>query len=170
MTVSGGEPLVQKNFTSALVREAKSSGINVILDTNGYWNWEDIEGLLPYVDGLRYDIKIMDCSTHEFYTGVGNEIILDNLKRLSRSEKDVVVVVPLINKINDANESIELLISFIKTLHRLPKVQILPYHHLYASKSNKLGRSDMLFSAPNDEDVIRIKAMLRSEGMGDSHE
>ena len=162
VTISGGEPLDQKEFTFGLLCGAKSLGINTILDTNGYWNWKDIEKMLPYIDSFRYDLKIMDPKTHKLHTGVDNKVILENLKKLGRIGKDIVIVIPLIEKINDSDENIKSSISFIKTLPKVPKVQILPYHSLYTSKMKKLEVNYRLFSTPKDEVIKKVKEMLVS--------
>jgi pyruvate formate lyase activating enzyme len=165
MTISGGEPLVQKEFTFGLLWGAKSSGIHTILDTNGYWNWKDIEKMLPYIDRFHYDLKIMDDNTHKRYTGVSHSVIVENLKKLSRVGKDVVVAIPLIKGINDSDGNIKAFISFMKALPKAPKVHILPYHSLYISKTRKLGRRCELFSTPSEAVIERVKTMLLSEGI-----
>ena len=165
ITISGGEPLVQKEFTFGLLYGAKSLGINTIIDTNGYWNWKSIEKILPYIDSFRYDLKIMDPETHKLHTGADNKVILENLKKLSKIRKEIVIVVPLIQKINDSDENIKSLISFLKTLPKVPEVQILPYHSLYTSKMKKLGVDYRLFSAPKDEVVKKVKEMLVAAGI-----
>lgn len=162
ITISGGEPLVQKEFTFYLLYGAKSLGINTILDTNGYWDWKEIEKLLPYIDSFRYDLKIMDNNTHKLYTGINNTVILKNLKKLSVIGKDIVIAIPLIEKINDSGDSIKSFISFIKALPKVPKVQILPYHSLYISKMKKMGKSKKLFSTPRDKAIEKVKEMLVS--------
>lgn len=161
ITISGGEPLIQKKFTLDLLCGAKSSGINTILDTNGNWNWDDVEEMLPCIDGFRYDLKTMDCDIHKFYTGVSNKLILENLKRLSKTEKDIVVTIPLIKGINDSDEDIKSTVSFLKTLSKVPKVEVLSYHSLYTSKSKKLGKSCRLFSTT--EDIEKAKGILTLE-------
>ena len=163
ITISGGEPLTQKEFTFGLLYGAKSLGINTILDTNGCWNWDDVEKMLPYIDGFRYDLKIMDCTTHKLYTGVSNNLILENLKKLSDIEKEIIVVIPLIKEINSLVDNIELTALFLKSLSRVPKVQILPYHSLYTSKLNKLEKNYRLFSAPKDKDIEKVKEILKSQ-------
>jgi len=163
ITISGGEPLVQKEFTLGLLYGAKSLGINTILDTNGYWNWNDVEKMLPYIDSFRYDLKIMNCNTHKLYTGVSNKLILKNLKKLSEIEKDIVIIIPLIKEINNSDENIKSTVLFLKSLSKIPKVQILPYHSLYTSKSKKLGKSYRLFST--QVDLEKVKGILTSEGI-----
>lgn len=163
ITISGGEPLVQKEFTLGLLYGAKSLGINTILDTNGYWNWNYVEKMLPYIDSFRYDLKIMNCNTHKLYTGVSNKLILKNLKKLSEIEKDIVIIIPLIKEINNSDENIKSTVLFLKSLSKIPKVQILPYHSLYTSKSKKLGKSYRLFST--QVVLEKVKGILTSEGI-----
>lgn len=165
VTISGGEPLVQKEFTFGLLRGAESAGINTVLDTNGYWDWQDIEKMLPYIDSFHYDLKIMDSARHKFYTGVGNEIILENLQKLSGIGKDLVVVMPLIEEINGSEDNISAFVAFIKALPQVPKVQILPYHSLYLTKTKKLGRNCELFANSGAELIEKVKKMLVSEGI-----
>jgi len=165
ITISGGEPLVQKNFTFGLLREAKSLGINTILDTNGNWGWDDIEKMLPYIDGFRYDLKTMDPNAHKHYTGVDNNLILENLKNLSETNKEIVVTIPLIQGINDSSESVKSIIVFLKSLSKIPMVQILAYHSLYISKSKKLGKEYEIFSPPEDENIERIKGNFKKQGI-----
>lgn len=165
MTISGGEPLVQKEFTLGLLCGAKSLGINTIVDTNGYWDWKDVEKMLPCIDSFRYDLKIMNCSTHKLYTGVNNKLILENIKKLSEFNKDIVVVIPLIKEISNTVENIKSTVLFLKTLSKVPKVQILPYHSLYISKSKKLRKNYRKFLTPEKQNIKKVKEILRSEGI-----
>jgi pyruvate formate lyase activating enzyme len=163
VTISGGEPLVQKDFTYGLLYEAKSSGINTIVDTNGKWKWKDIIAMLPFIDGFRYDLKMMDSKLHNLYTGVDNRLILENLKKLAENEKQITIAIPLIKDINDSEDNIKSTILFLKTLKKIPKVQILPYHSLYKSKSEKLGKSYTKFAAPAN--IEKIKTAFKEEGI-----
>jgi pyruvate formate lyase activating enzyme len=165
MTISGGEPLVQKKFTLGLLVGAKLSGINTIIDTNGHGNWDDIKEILPYTDGFRYDLKIMNNDIHKLYTGVGNKLILENLGKLSRTNKDIVITIPLIKDINDSVENIGAIVIFLKSLKKVPKVQILPCHSLHVSKLKKLERSFTLFSTPGCKDIEKIIKIFTSEGI-----
>ena len=63
------------------------------------------------------------------------------------------------------DENIKSTVLFLKSLSKIPKVHILPYHSLYASKLKKLGRSYKLFSAPKDNDIKKVKEILTSEGI-----
>lgn len=164
ITISGGEPLCQVNFTRTLLQAAKSSGINTILDTNGNWDWKEIKDLLPHIDGFRYDLKHMDSSAHKELTGVSrNDRILENLKRLSEDNLKVVVVLPLISSINDSDENVTSTIKFIKTLPESLPVNILPYHGFYISKLKQLAKKYRKFRSPSEERIEKIKSMFQKE-------
>jgi len=163
VTISGGEPLVQKDFTCGLLFEAKSSGINTIVDTNGNWKWKDITIMLPFIDGFRYDLKMMDSKLHKLYTGVDNKLILENLKKLAETEKRITIAIPLIKDVNDSIDNIKSTILFLKTLKRIPNVHILPYHSIYISKSEKLGKIYTKFAAPKN--IEKIKSLFKEDGI-----
>ncbi len=83
VTVGGGEATFQPAFTRQLLKSCQEAGIHTALETCGYTSWEKFSGIIKHVDLLLFDIKNMDTKRHMKYTGVGNEIILDNAKRAS---------------------------------------------------------------------------------------
>lgn len=165
ITISGGEPLCQVNFTSALLQAVKSSGINTILDTNGNWDWKEIEDLLPCIDSFRYDLKHMDSFRHKEFTGVSNDRILENLIRLSENNQKVVIVLPLISGINDSDKNITSTIKFIKELPTPPPINILPYHDFYLSKSKQLDKKYRKFRNSSQARIEKIKNRFQVEGI-----
>ena len=82
LRITGGEPLLQADFTLALLRAAKENGISTAIETSGYGDFEAIEKIAEYTDLFLWDFKESDEKLHKEYTGVSNEKILDNLKRL----------------------------------------------------------------------------------------
>jgi len=83
VTCSGGEPLLQHGFLAGFLRKCREKKINTCIDTALNVEWEYIEELLEYTDMFLVDIKAMDTKLHRRLTGVGNERILYNLKKLS---------------------------------------------------------------------------------------
>lgn len=165
MTISGGEALCQVNFAHALLQSAKNRGVNTILDTNGNWDWEEIEDLFPCVDSFRYDLKHMDPSRHKEFTGVSNHRILENLRELSENNQKMVIVLPLIRGINDSDENISSTIKFIKALPTAPPINILSYHDFYVSKSGQLDRKYVKFKSPSQARIDKIENIFQVEGM-----
>jgi len=165
VTISGGEPLMQKEFTFGLLYEAKNLEINTVLDTNGYWKWSDIKDMLPYIDIFRYDLKIMDNVQHKVYTNKYNKIVLENLVKLSTMDKNIVIVIPFIRGINDSNKNIDSMIMFLRSLPNIPKIKLIPYHTLYSSKLKKLNKEYELFPMSKQNDIERIKNIFSSKGI-----
>lgn len=82
VTISGGEPLLQWRFVRDLLRACKQRHLHTALDTSGYARWPALQSVLEYVDLVLYDIKHMDLQLHKKKTGVGNSLILANLRRI----------------------------------------------------------------------------------------
>ncbi len=141
MTVSGGDPTMQPEFTSSLLHGAKAQGIHTAMETAGHTTWQVLEKLLPDLDMILFDIKQMDSVKHREYTGQGNELIHDNLRRLCAREQTVEVVVrtPVIPGHNDQKENFLALADFLHTLERVPRVEVLPYNPLAGSKHPRIG-------------------------------
>jgi pyruvate formate lyase activating enzyme len=140
MTVTGGEPTSQPEFVTELLKEGKKKGLHICLDTSGYCPWVVLEGMLPYVDIFLYDLKHLDPVEHQRMTGVTNEVILENLKKLSLTGKDIRIRIPVIPEYNDSYEHIEKVAEFLKKLPRpVQGVDLLPYHNWCQEKYRWLG-------------------------------
>ncbi|MBM6901297.1 radical SAM protein, partial [Gemmiger formicilis] len=79
----GGDPLVQSDFVAALFRACKAEGFHTCCESTFHAPWAQVEKILPYTDLWISDIKQMDSALHRQYTGVGNELILENLQKLA---------------------------------------------------------------------------------------
>jgi pyruvate formate lyase activating enzyme len=140
MTVSGGEPLLQPAFTLALLRAAKKEGIHTALDTAGDVPHGVFQDMAPGVDLWLFDCKCMDSAPHRQATGVGNERILENLRRLGQGKAPVWLRVPVIPGFNDTEENMLALRGFLAGLPAVQRLDLLPYHSLGAGKNASLGR------------------------------
>ena len=96
VTFSGGEPLSQPEFLSALADELGARGFRTALDTSGFAPWEVLGRIARKVDLVLYDLKLMDDAAHREHTGVSNRIILENLRRLSTLGRAIRVRIPLV--------------------------------------------------------------------------
>ncbi|HID55249.1 TPA: glycyl-radical enzyme activating protein [Candidatus Poribacteria bacterium] len=141
MTLSGGEPLAQPQFSLALLQAAKSEGIHTALDTSGFAPWETFEELLPFTDLILYDLKHMDERRHVELTGVSNGRILENLRRLDNAGKRIWVRIPLVPGYNDEDSNYHALGRFLSGLENVEQIHILRYHKLAESKYENIGRS-----------------------------
>jgi pyruvate formate lyase activating enzyme len=139
VTFSGGEPMLQPEFLIETLRKCKSAGYHTAVDTSGYSQPENYNSIIPFTDLFLFDIKHLDDSKHLIYTGVSNELIINNLRLLIESGKDIMIRIPVIPGINDDREHLESIRDFIlKSKSRnLKKINLLPYHKIGASKYRK---------------------------------
>ena len=138
VTFTGGEPMFQIEFLEETLLSCKNQGFHTVVDTSGYVSWEGFESILPFVDLFLYDLKLMSESKHKHYTSIPNQMILNNLQRLSRAQSHIIVRIPLIPGIND-DENIELSAAFLAGLPYLDEVELMPYHEIGLGKYQALG-------------------------------
>lgn len=155
LTVSGGEPLMQPEFTRHLLKAAKEKGLHTCIETCGYAKWEHIEALLPYVDIFLWDIKESDDERHRAYTGVSNKKILKNLYLLNATQANIILRCPIIPGFNDRKEHLTAIAQLAEELSCVQRIDIEPYHPLGRSKSESLGEKFALaqLSFPSEETV-----------------
>jgi pyruvate formate lyase activating enzyme len=145
ITVGGGEPTMQTEFVTQLLKACKEHGINTAIETCGYTKWKNLQKMLKYLDLIFYDIKHMDSEKHQILTGKPNELILENLKKLSRETVPIIIRIPLVPGYNDQEENIKSTANFVRKLgDNIVRVEILPYHRLGIAKYKQLGREYQL--------------------------
>ena len=137
VTLSGGEVLVNSAFTIKLFEKLKDEYVNTAIETTGYGSYRELEKLAKLTDTILFDIKHMDSGKHKKYTAVSNEIILENLTKLSKWHKKIIMRFPFIKGINDDEKNIHETAKFLKKLNLL-EVNILPYHTMGLEKYRKL--------------------------------
>ena len=141
VTFSGGEPLMQPRFLSALLKTCRKQEIHTVVDTSGFANWNAFEQIRGDVDLFLYDLKHMDSIHHREVTGVPNEVILENLRKLSECGNRIVVRVPLVPGINDDEKNLMESGKFLASLSNLEDVELMGYHDIAQAKYEALGRS-----------------------------
>jgi len=168
VTVSGGEAMSQPAFTIALLKQLKEEGFHTALDTTGFTQWETIKKTLPYTDLYLYDLKNMDSKAHKEVTGVPNEPILENARRLAAAGAKFQIRIPVIPRFNDSEENIRATAEFCASLgnEAVTVVQLLPYHNLGVSKHLRI--SDVVVmeaTPPSDEKMQHFKDIVLSYGL-----
>jgi pyruvate formate lyase activating enzyme len=167
VTISGGEPLYQPEFTKKIVKECKKKNISTTLDTTGYVNWDVLNNVLKYIDLVLYDIKSMDSEKHKKLTGVDNHVILENAKKISKKGIPIILRFPVIPGINDDIENLTYFAGFASAFTFLSGVHLLPYHRIGVSKYSLLDREYLMadLQQPTREHMIKIKRTLESFGI-----
>ena len=159
VTLSGGEPLLQIDFVCELLALCKKVGINTAIDTAGNVPWESLERVLPYTDTFLYDIKCASAERHEIFTGAKNTLILENLRRLSDTGKDICIRIPIISGVNDDIEELEKIKAILAEIS-YSKIEVLPYHEMGAHKYEGLNIIPPYFEKLPKEKFEQIKKFL----------
>lgn len=140
LTIGGGEPICQPEFVETVLKEARQLSINTAMESCGYGDWEKIKGIYPNLDQLFMDLKHMDSETHKKLTGVNNELILENAKKIADLGTDITFRIPLIPGCNDTEENVKATAQFVSKLGKNVRLEILPYHKLGEDKFKWLDR------------------------------
>jgi pyruvate formate lyase activating enzyme len=164
MTISGGELMLQPDFAAACLEEAHKRGINTAIETACNAPWSFIEKVLPHVDFMQHDYKLMNSERHKKWTGVGNERILENFKKAYESFPNVEFFArtPLIPGVNADEEHIRAVLDFIKPHKNVIDYELLPYHRFGLGKYELLGEVYELddYKTPPDELVKHFEAII----------
>lgn len=164
VTLSGGEPMFQPEFTTEILKSCYDSYIHTGLETCGYVSWKSYEKVLNYIDWIFFDIKHMDPEIHKKGTGVSNKLILENAERIaSRRNYRMIFRMPIIPKFNDSVENITATAKFIRKTGK-EEVNILPIHHLGSTKYELLGMKYAYkgVKSPNLERMEEIKNIFET--------
>ena len=155
LTVSGGEPLMQADFTIALLEEARARGINTAMETSAFGSTEQFVAIAKQLDYLFTDIKAMNDDIHIANTGVSNELILKNIRAVRDAcpELKICIRTPVIPDVNDNTDEITAIRDFIKTLGGNTEYELLKYHKLGIPKYESLHRTYLMGDAELDDEL-----------------
>ncbi len=167
VTLSGGEPLTQAEFTLVLLKRCRDTGIHTVLDTSGYTAWRIIDAIRSHVDLFLYDLKVIENKKHQLHVGVSNQLILDNLRRLDENGHAIVLRVPIVPGVTDDHDNIEGIASLAKSLPNVRQVDILPYHHIAVEKYERLQQEYQLPGCrpPTRDHMVKIKSLIEKTGI-----
>ena len=149
VTFSGGEPMLQADFLAELLPRCRQVDIHVALDTCGAVPWRQYERILPYVDLVLLDLKLMDGERHRLATGVDNVLILENSRRLADAGIPLWVRTPVIPGYTADAANIADIGAFIHaSLPTVKRWDLLAYTNLGRPKYRRLGLAYALERAP----------------------
>lgn len=162
VTATGGEPLGQWQFVRELFLRCNDEGIHTALDTCGYAPWENLKAVLEYTDLVMFDLKVMNSEKHKLFTGVSNDLILNNLTRISETGIPFSIRIPIIPGYTDTVENIREVGRYVKGMKNLCQIELLPYHRLGESKYTWLkGRYPLAgVQIPSEEYVEKLSKIL----------
>ena len=142
VTLCGGEPLMHPEELVELLQALGKKRFHRTVDTTLCAPWSVVEEVMPHAELFMVDLKHMDSNLHRQYTGVGNELILDNIRRFSAAKErpQLWLRVPLIDGVNADDGNMEATAAFIASLPSLPEqVNLLPYHDVGKAKHARMG-------------------------------
>lgn len=139
MTISGGEPLFQPEFTRELLMKCREANISTAIETCMFAKWEIVERLSEYIDLFIIDLKIIDPSKHKKYTGQTNEIIFENFRRLASAGRNIIVRVPIVKGITDTSDNLESIRDFVSSTGMYMPIEYIQYNVLAGNNYKRLG-------------------------------
>ena len=144
VTISGGEPLVQHQFTYALLERCRAENIRTAIETNLLQPWQRIQRMRSLLDLLIFDIKASDEALHRKWVDISNARALENARRLADTQSDIIVRTPIIPGVNDTREEIGAICDLIKSFPNLMHYELLSFNPLGIDKYRWLGKECVL--------------------------
>jgi pyruvate formate lyase activating enzyme len=166
VTLSGGECLLQADFCLELLRKCKEEGIHTAIESALYVDYGQVEKVLPYVDFFYADLKLADSEKHKLYTGQGNELVIDNIRRLSQEGVPIVIRIPVIPTVNDGEEDMRAVGRVILGFSDgIKGIELLRYNPLASSKYKSVGKNYRAFATEPQSDMEMgvLKEWLQTE-------
>ncbi len=152
ITISGGEPMMQFEFTKQILEGSKENSIHTCIETCGQSSTKKYLEIMEYVDLFLFDYKESDQIKHKEYTGVSNKLILQNLSALYNAGTNIILRCPLIPGINDSEDHLNGIANLYKQYPNLAGIEIMPYHNLGNDKAKKIGCEDKFVFLENTAD------------------
>jgi pyruvate formate lyase activating enzyme len=168
VTLSGGEPSLQEEFSLALMSRLKGEGVHVALDTCGGVTWQRLQPLVDLADLVLYDLKIMDREAHLEHTAIPLRLVLDNARAVAEAGKPMWVRTPVIPGYTDDEENIEAIARFVhENLPTVERYDLLAFNNTCDAKYLRL---DNIFSLAghgliDEEKMHRLAAVAQAEGL-----
>jgi len=158
LTLTGGEPMMQFDFTRALLSAARQLGIHTAIETSGAASAGHYRQILPLIDLFLFDYKGTDPALHAQHTGASNGLILQNLDMLYTAGANITLRCPLVPGINDTDQHLAGIAAMAKRYPRLTGIEIMPYHPMGNEKARRTGLPEPPEFTPAD---AAIKAAWR---------
>lgn len=157
LTISGGEPLFQAEFSEALLAAVRIKGIHTAIETNLSFPWETVSKVTGSCDLVMADMKLWDRERHKKWTGVYNDLIKENFKKLAEKGIPLIMRTPVVPGVNDSREEILCIASFAAELPSLLYYELLPYHPLGHSKGViENGFTPTFFAETDSENIQKL--------------
>ncbi|MBC7230996.1 MAG: glycyl-radical enzyme activating protein [Actinobacteria bacterium] len=168
VTLSGGEPALQFDFTLSLMRRLREEGVHLALDTCGGVSWERLGPLVEVADLVLFDLKVMDAEKHRAFTAVPLATVLENARAVARTGRPMWIRTPVIPGYTDGEENIRAIARFIRDeLPAVERYDLLAFNNTCDAKYRRL---DMVFPLAGEgllteERMERLAEAAAEEGV-----
>ncbi len=149
ITVSGGEPLLQAEFTLALLKAAKEQNLHTCIETCGRVEEEALREAARLTDIFLYDYKATDPAAHQVLTGAGSRRILNNLDMLYKLGAAIILRCPIIPGCNTETAHYDGIIALLERYPNIPRAELMAYHRMGTGKYKQLGKPYTLSHLPD---------------------
>ena len=140
VTLSGGEAFSFPGYLASVLPALKRQQIHVAVQTCGYFDYPAVSGLLPYLDTIYFDIKILDGRQHEKWLGRPNTRILENFINLLGTDIRLIPRIPLIPGFVATKENLDDIARFFLR-HHIQQCEFLYYHPGGQEKRMRLNQA-----------------------------
>ena len=171
VTLCGGEPLMHHAYTLELLKELGRRGFHRTVDTSLYASQEVVAEVAKECELILADLKIMDPDNHRLYTGVPNDLILQNIRYLADGGHPFLIRIPLIEGINADEQNMDATGRFLASLRASVTVHLLPYHDVGKDKHRRMlppsvyNPQNYPMSSPTDGTLDRCRQLLEAKGL-----
>ena len=167
VTMSGGEPLMQRRFVMKVLSGAKAMGIHTAIETNGFLGAELTDADLDAIDLVLLGLKTWDRERHRALTGRDLEPTLEFARRLATRRQPVWIRFVLVPGLTDDPADIAQIAGFAARLGNVQRVEVLPFHQMGRFKWETLGIRYALETTepPSPEAVAEACGLFRSQGL-----
>ena len=155
VTVSGGEPLLQRTKLISFFKQLHENGINTCLDSNGRLNTPEVHELLEHTDLLLLDVKHINDEWHRRLTGQSNKTTLELAAYREASGKRMWLRYVLVPGWSDQPEYLEEWARHFSSYNTVDRVEIIPFHQLGMHKWELMNMTYPLKDTPTPSEEIR---------------
>ena len=141
LTISGGEPLFQPDFTLEILQLAKAKQMRCCIESCGWGDYKNLQSFIPYTEAFLFDWKASNPELHRRLTGADNKLIRENLCKLNADGAAIFLRCPLVPGINDQDEHLAVIAELAETLTNVKAIHIEPYHPMARGKYLELNRT-----------------------------
>ena len=158
--------MLQKDFLEQLLKMAKEQGLHTAVDTAGNVPFTWYEQVLPYTDLFLFDLKCMDDETHVKAVGVHNQLLKENIRKLSEAGARIWVRIPVIPGVNATLANMQETAELVKDLDGVELVELLAFHKLGGGKYDSLGLEYQAkdLTTPTKEEMQALCQPFRDAG------